>query len=491
MPYYPAPVSSPTTLEPDADHCPQADALDEEPAVRERQLGGKLANRSLGAQVFLLAVWPFLEQLLGFLVGTVDLALAGRLSDQPNDPTVTAGLNALGIATYLQWLVGLTLGSVGTGATALIARATGAKHKRLANAALGQAMVLSTGVGVLLTAGLWVGAPALAALFLPGELDRQLCVEYLRVWAFASPFAAWLFIGSACLRGAGDTRTPFFAMTAVNVVNIATSVWFVSMGLGIAGIAAGTLVAWVVGALINVTVLSASWTSAPIRLRLIRMRPHAHTMRRIVKVAWPAFVERSGMWMINAAVVTFVAALAAKAAVGAHIIAIRIEAVSFLPGFALAAAAATLTGQYLGLGAPKRAQRAAELCAFTAMTTMTLMGLVFMLLPVQLVKLVAPNSPEVWALAAPALVICGAIQPFFAAYMVFGDAMRGAGDTRSPMVLSWSSLLTVRLVGAYVLGVHLGFGLTGIWFALCADLMVKGVLFTARFLQGKWKHTAV
>jgi|GEM_PF-6471522 len=71
---------------------------------RQRELSGKLAGLSLSQQVLTLAIWPFLEQLLNFLVGFVDMGLAGRLS---GDVTVLAAVDAIAIAAFIGWFSGL------------------------------------------------------------------------------------------------------------------------------------------------------------------------------------------------------------------------------------------------------------------------------------------------------------------------------------------------------------------------------------------------
>ncbi|MBI1336262.1 MAG: MATE family efflux transporter [Phycisphaera sp.] len=466
----------------------EVDALPEQPVkvdVRTLELGGKLAGLSIPRQVFVLAIWPFLEQLLSFFVGTTDLALAGRLA--PNELRVAA-MDALAIAGYLGWLMSLMQSAVGIGATALVSRAIGGRHKRLANAALGQALLLATFIGCVMGVAVYVLADDLGGWAgLTGQA-RELCGVYLRIVGCAAPFSAVLLVGGACLRGAGDTRSPFFAMLVVNIVNFAASVLLTFGpapigGHGVAGIAGGTAIAWVVGSIIIVAILASG--VGGIRLRWVRLRPHLHTAMRIVRVGVPSMMESTGMWVINFFVLQYIALLNVEGAFGAHMIAVRVEGISYLPGFALGMAAATLTGQYLGLGDPDRAKRAAKVCWAVAATTMGAMGIMFLCIPGVLVSIVS-TAPEHLSISPTLLRICGVVQPFFATYVVLGGAMRGAGDTKATMRMSWGSMLTVRLIGAYVLAVELGWGLPGVWVALCADLFVKGILFAWRFSTGKW-----
>ena len=97
-------------------------------AVAARELPGRLAGLALPQQVMVLAIWPFLEQMLSFLVTFVDTVLAGRLSVEAT--------NAVALTGYVGWLAAMLQSGVGIGATAIIARAIGARHKAVANAAL-------------------------------------------------------------------------------------------------------------------------------------------------------------------------------------------------------------------------------------------------------------------------------------------------------------------------------------------------------------------
>ena len=211
----------------------------------------------------------------------------------------------------------------------------------------------------------------------------------------------------------------------------------------------------------------------------------------------PSLIENSGMWIGNAAIGGIVGTLMARSGtdglMGAHVIGIRLESLSFLPGVAVGIAAATLTGQALGRGDAAGAERAIRLCWALAATVMGAMGLAFLLIPETLAWVMAPGDAmaAVRARAVPLLMICGPIQVFFATYLVLSQALRGAGDTRGPMTITYLSTFLVRLPAAWLLGVTLDYGLTGVWFALCGELVVRGTLYCLRFRGGAWKTVRV
>lgn len=471
--------------------CPECGTALHESLKPKPQLSGRLKGLTLTQQVLVLAIWPFMEQVLNFLVGYVDTALAGHISVEAT--------NAIGVAAFITWGMSILQMSVGIGATAVISRAVGGKHRRVANAALGQAMLMSLAVGIISAALMYTFAVPIAGFMeLKGDA-AEMAVTYMQIIAFSAPAASVLLVGSACLRASGDTRSPFAVLAIINVINAAFSILFVYApapigGHGIAGIAWGTVIAWTFGAFL--ILYSQSRDGGTIRLRWIRLRPHWHTMKRIVRVAMASLFESLGMWMGNVFVMKMVGIVAIdaspiiQASQGAHIIAVRLEAISYLPCMALGIAASTLTGQYLGLGDPQRAKQAAMLCWKLGVAVMGIMGVLFFVMPTPLVRLVT-DKPELLALAPDLLRICGPVQVFFATAIVLSNAMRGAGDTQTTMRLTYISIYLVRVPLVYLVAIHFQFGIIGVWYALCAELTIRGLIFGFRFWQGHWTKVAV
>jgi putative MATE family efflux protein len=341
---------------------------------------------------------------------------------------------------------------------------------------------------------LFLGAGALSRFITDDEATIRFASIYLRVLAPAVPAMAIVLVGNASLRGAGDTSTPFLVMVLVNAVNVAVSLLLVwgpepIGGRGVSGIAIGTSAAWACGAIAVLGVLLGG--PRELKLRPGAFRPQRAMLGRLLRVGVPNLLEVvGGTWLATFIVLKMVGTLESEASLGAHMIAIRIEALSFQPGFAFGVAAATLVGQYLGLGDPARAKRAAATCWASAVLLMGSAGLVFMAAPEALVRVLTANA-ELVATASPLVRICGAVQIFFASYLVLSQALRGAGDTRTTMWLTYLSVYGLRVPLAYGLGLAMGLGLNGIWIALCADLTLRGLLFSGRFLGGGWTRIKV
>ncbi len=101
------------------------------------------------------------------------------------------------------------------------------------------------------------------------------------------------------------------------------------------------------------------------------------------------------------------------------------------------------------------------------------------------------NDPEIVAAAATSLRIIGFAQLPFAAMMIFGGALRGAGDTAAVMMRNLGSAIAVRMLGALIVVKGLGLGLAAVWCVLGIDLCVRGALLASRFYRGRWEHAEV
>jgi len=324
--------------------------------------------------------------------------------------------------------------------------------------------------------------------------SHRLCVIYLQIMGLSAPLSGMLHVGGAALRAAGDTRTPFYVLLVGNAVNVPASLLLVYGpepigGWGVGGIAVGTAIAWLVGCVLTLWVLARGVSG--MRLRWVRLKPRKQMMNRLLWVGLPSFVEMFlGMWVANFLILKMLSYLDDPAAWGAHVIAIRIEGLSYLPGYAVGLAAATLAGQYLGVADTARARRGVLLCWLCGAGMMALMGVLFIAIPEPLVRIYT-NQPDLLEAAPPLLRMCGYVQFFFASALILSNALRGAGDTRMTMILTSLSIYGVRVPLAWYFGVVLGYGLYGIWIGLCAELVVRGLLFVGRYLHGGWLRIRV
>jgi putative MATE family efflux protein len=466
-------------------------AAAKQPRALEYESSRGESTRALFRQLLALALPVLAENILHMFVGINDTYLANKLK-LPAD-RAPAGA-AVGTITYFLWFFGLLVSSVGAGTTAIIARAKGARHRSMANSVTGQSMTAAVIMGLVVGVALYIFAgPVIHLTGLQGAAPA-FALPYLRMLSVTLPFTMAMQIAGSCQRGYGDTATAAIVMIAVDIVNAAFS-WALCRGwwglpeMGFNGIAAGTIIAYIFGGVVQFLVLLRGRNG--LRLYAHRLWPHWTTIKRLVRIGIPAGVEGVMMWLANFGVVRIINSLdSSNAMPNAHMNAIRIESTSYMTGFAFAAAAATMVGQSLGMRDPRRATRSAYLAFALGGGLMTLFGLIFIVLGRYPAAWLSPN-PAIAALTTRCLFITGFIQSGFAAYMIFSGALRGAGDTLVVMLVSLVSVVGIRFAGVLVVGGSLHRGLAAIWLVLAGELFVRGVLAYARFWQGGWKHVKV
>lgn len=458
----------------------------------EVKLGGRLGGLSLRRQVFTLAMWPLLEQVLAFFVGLTDLLISGRMAVGVERVAI---LDAMGLGGYVGWFFNILQGAVATGVMALVSRATGARDAPLANRGLGQGLWLGIAAGLVSLAMLQLGINLLVKWIGLSPAAAVKADEYLRVLAWSGPFSGALFAVNAALRGSGDTRTPFLAMIVVNVVNMGLSWAFVFApapigGHGVSGIAAGTVCGWLAGLLTSVFMLGRAKTDE-LHWSRRSLAPHPETLRRIIRVGAPQSLEIAGMWLIHAFGIRVIAGLRDEGALGAHILAIRVESMSFLPGFAIATAGAALAGQYLGAGSRDMAVKAVRVCWRWAVMLMSAMGVFFVVGREWLIGMMAPDSELHLRLAAPLLVVCALAQPFFATCIILKTSMRGAGATHIVMRWSFGSMIFYRVLVLWAMAETGTATLTRVWIVLSLDLFTQALIFARLHFRGNWLDARV
>lgn len=453
-------------------------------------------SAALQRSVWTLALPAIGEQLLALGVGLSDTFLSGHLS------TAAArhlgygraeAVAAIGAAATVVWVVVTAFFAINVGITALVARATGAQDHALARRTVGQGLLLGFGAGLALAALAVPLAEAVSGLIgLHGEI-ATLAAGYIRVLSLALPATGMASAANAAMRGAGDTRRPMLVMLVVNGVNILGS-WLLLSGVpalgipavGVLGSAAGAAGGWLLGALVAVWYLRQSHPRAP---RLVRaaLRPDRSTMMRILRVGLPSTVE---LLIFQLGVVTFVRFVVGLGPTdyAAYVAINSVESIGTLPAFGFSVAATALVGQALGAGKPDVAARS---------TWATLRPCLAVVFAIALVALVIPQVVLGFFVADPSVLAAGSLAmrmsvltvPASAATFVFNGALRGAGDTKFPVIVRASGTWGLRIPLALVLIPLLA--LPGGRLVMALDYSTQAGLAYWRFRGGRWQRARV
>ena len=428
--------------------------------------------------------WPIVvANLLQTMVGIVDTMMVGFLGPQ--------ALAAVGMARFILMMVLVLVLAVSTGSQALVARYTGAKAEDKVTRVVNQTLVLSVLFSIILSTLGLILSPFLLGILGAGEEVLTLGAPYMRIIFGGILFMMLNFVINSILQGAGDTRTPLKILLTINILNIVLN-YLLIFGIGffprleIMGAAWGTIISRIVGATIGMWVLLSGRFAARTDI-LSRFRIEPALLGKIMRIGLPAGLQglvRSGSGII---LLRFVSGtIYGTYAIAALTIGLQIEALSFMPGIAFGTGAMTLVGQNLGAGKPNRARRNGQMTTWIATIIMSCVGLSFYIFADQIMRAFT-ESAHVIDIGGDYLRIMAYSQPFMALAMVFSGGLRGAGDTKTPLIYTIIHIWLVRLPLIYVLGFVLNWQTTGIWWAMTISTVTQGLATWWKFHQGHWQ----
>lgn len=426
-------------------------------------------------QVWRLSLPAILTQITTIAMQYIDSAMVGNL-----------GANAsasIGLVASTTWLLsGLTY-AVSAGFSVQVAHRIGAGRDDEARAVLRHALVSALVVsGILAAIGLAICRP------LPGWLggDAELLADstaYFAAFAVMIPFSQLNSLSSSCLQCSGDMVTP----SILNAVMCGLDVLFNAIFIphfGVAGAGMGTTAACMVVSLIML------WCCCVKNERLRLWGDHRGNgrgcgrgfepaiIKRAFKIGLPFAVQEIAMNSAMVAATTLIAPLG-PVSIAANSFAVTAESLCYMPGYGIGSAATTLVGRSVGAGDAKQARRFGNISVAMGGIFMGITG-ALMMLACPLVFMFLTKDPAVRSLAAEVLRMELFAEPLFGISIVAAGALRGAGDTLLPSIMSLSSIWVVRIGMASILVPRMG--LYGMWIAMTVELCVRGFLLLARQL---------
>ncbi len=458
----------------------QAEEIEGEEAPVPSARAAELARLSPSRAALELA-WPgIIEQSVSALGTAVVFAFVGHLG-----ATATAGVGAAGNFLFLMFPVWRSL-AIGT--IAIVSRRVGQGRAAEAADATRQSLLLGAIAGVLFAVFFALFSAPLLRLLGADEEIVAIGAPFLAVVGAANGAVTVWLIGTSAMRAAGDTRTPMFLSGASVLISVALAYYFIDvLQIGPMGSAYASSISWVLGMVAMLVLLWRGGTGLSIAggpWHLTRA-----TIRTIFAISLPSALE-SATFSFGILALSGLVFRLSTADVAAHQIIGQIETFSFFPCIGFSTAASALVGQALGMGDPDRARRAGWAAAGMALVWATAAGTVFVFLPSVLLGIFTISGAVVIA-GIGALAVVGIGQPAQALIFALGGALRGAGDTRYPLVVSLVNWFLVRLPLAYLFAFVFGLGLTGIWLGIMIDYFVRAALLAVRFRSGAWARVRV
>jgi MATE family multidrug resistance protein len=413
-----------------------------------------------------IAVPLALAELGWMSMGVVDTIMVGRLPDS----AVSIGAASIGNALFYVFAIfGIGLMS---GLDTLVSHAFGANDWPAARRALASGLGLAVCATPILTACILGGAPLLKIIGVTAPV-RTAAVSFARVLVWSVPLLLVYTILRRYIQALHHVRPVAFALITSNLVNILGN-WLLIFGhwglpaMGVRGSALSTVFARI-------------YLAAVLFFAVKRRDPEAfhhvgHLFRGVGKLlglGLPAALTIGfEVGVFNTA--TALAGTLDPVSLAAHTIALNAAAVTYMVPLGISSAAAVSVGRAIGAGNRPEAARAGWTALGLGVVFEIFSALLFLVFPRQIAGLYTHDA-KVVSFAVTLLSIAAVFQLFDGLQTVATGALRGLGNTRTPMV--WN------LLGYWAVGLPLGcwlcfslrWGAVGLWDGLCLALILIGL----------------
>ena len=439
-------------------------------------------NRKLIKNIFQITLPAVFDLLAQTLIMALDMKMVSSLGP--------SAISSVGVGTAGMYALIPALIAVATGTTALLSRAYGADNKVDGKKAFAQSFFIAVPLGIFLTIIFLIFSEQIINL-VGNAKDMNLsdAILYQNMTVIGFPFLGVSIATFYAFRAMGENKIPMIGNTLALVLKVILNFLLVYLfKWGIFGAALSTTLTRLFSAIFSIYLVfwsKKNWIS----LELKDLKFDYFTSKRILKVGIPAAVEQLGL-RIGMLIFEMMVISLGNLSYAAHKIALTAESISFNLGFAFSFAASALVGQELGKGSSQKALKNGYICTIIAMIVMSTFGLLFFIIPQFLVSLFTKDK-DVIELATMALKIVSICQPFSGASMVLAGALRGAGDTKSVLLITYLGIFLIRIPITYLFLDVLNFGLAGAWIVMTIDLAIRSSLAFYIFRRGKWKYLQV
>jgi putative MATE family efflux protein len=434
----------------------------------------------IGRAITLLAIPMVLEMMMESLFAVVDMFWVAHL-----------GANAVATVGFTEALLMLiytvALGlSVATAAT--VARRIGEKEPQAAAETAAQAIMLGAIIAIAIGVSGAIFAPQLLTLMGASPAVVAVGSGYARAIFGGSGTVMLLFLINAVFRGAGDASLAMRVLWTANLINIALNPLLIfGIGpfprLGVTGSGIGTTIGRGIGVLLQLWMLTNSWSRVVVHAREFRVRPAL--MLKLLRLSLGGMLQYfvgTSSWIL---LIRMTAPFGSTVIAG-YTIMLRIILFALLPSWGMASAAATLVGQNLGAKKPERAESAVWRAGFYNMILLGAVAVLFIAFARQLVGIFTADE-AVAQVAANALRIISSGYVFYAWGMVAIQAFNGAGDTVTPTLINLFCFWACQLPIAWWLAFHTPMRSNGIFAAIAISQSLIAIIGMLAFRRGKWK----
>ena len=433
----------------------------------------------------LILLFPIvLEQLLNSFMGMADTMMVSNVG--------SAAISAISLVDSVNNLVIQIFAALTTGAAIICSQYIGRNDRKGANRAARQVFlaILAISVGVMIPC-LIFRVPLLSFIF--GKVTPEVMANsqiYFLITVLSYPFLALFDVGSAFFRAGGNSRFPMAVSVVSNLLNImGNAILIFGFQMGVAGAALSTLLSRVFSMCVVFYALRRDRQQIVLR-GYFSIRPDMPLIKKILAIGVPSGVE-NGMFQFGKLAIQSTVSAMGTVAIAAQAMTNILEMLNGIAGIGIGIGLMTVVGQCIGAGRKEEAKYyIVKLTAIAEAAIIISCLFVFAITkPVVWIAHMETASADMCFRMVIAITIVKPIVWVLSFIPAYG--MRAAGDVKFSMILSMLTMWCMRVALCIYLSRVWGFGPMAVWIGMFADWTLRGIIFTWRFLSGKWLQKKV
>ncbi len=438
------------------------------------------SNRKL----FLLLIPIIAEQFLNSLMGMADSMMVSNVG--------AAALSGVSLVDSINNLVVQAFAALATGGVIICATYIGQRDVKRANEAASQVLLVALFISALIMTLCLIFRGGLLSLIFGTIADDVMKAAniYFLLSILSYPGIALSAAGAAIFRAQSNTRLPMNVAIISNILNVAGNALFIfGFKMGVFGAALATLISRLFSAAVLLTLLTRK--EQEIRIASLRsIKPDPGKIKRILGMGIPNGIENS-MFQFGKLAIQSSVSLLGTTAIAAQAMTNIFENVNGVAGCGIGIGLMTVVGQCLGAG------RKDEAIYYTK----KMIGWGYIVITASCLFTYAIARPVVFLAgmqeesAALCIYMLGWITIFkpllWSPSFITAYSLRAAGDVKFSMIVATLTMWLCRVSLATFLIRGVGMGPMGVWIGMFSDWGSRGIIFTSRFIRGKWIHQVV
>lgn len=429
--------------------------------------------------LWMLLIPLIIEQMLNSLMGMVDTLMVSRVGAE--------AISAVSLVDSINNLVLQVFAAMAAGAAIICSQYLGRKDEKGCNDAAKQ-IVLTVVVisSVIMIIGVGFRKPLLHLIF--GSVEEAVMTNaqiYFLITALSYPFIALFQAGAAFYRACGNSKFTMKTALIANVANIVGNTLFIFvLQMGAAGAAVSTLISRALCAFVVFYALRKPGYAIQLK-NYFSIRPDLNLIVKILAIGVPSGIE-NGMFQFGKLAIQSTVSSLGTAAIAAQAMTIIFENVNGMAAVGIGIGLMTVVGQSIGAGRQEEAKYYIVKLAGYAEVAM-IISCILVYIAARPVTVLAGMSEESTALCMQMILAITIVKPLlWVPSFTPPNGLRAAGDVRFSMITATLTMWLCRVALSIFFMRVVKTGPIGVWYGMFADWGVRGVIFTIRFVRGKW-----